>query len=121
MAHIANRISFDAVKRCAAPTIWFAMHTCWWTHDPSHLYKLPGSNLPCDPRGSVLMMAPLAEFLEAAEANPGHYGKHGLKALMAAHHENCQVAADDPRPTSLRKWDEYNAAIDAQAGAQSDG
>jgi hypothetical protein len=113
MAYIANRICLEQIKACTAPTVYFAMHTCWWTHDPSHLYTLPGTSIPCDPRGSVLMNAPLADFIAAAEGNPGHYGKHGLAAFMAAHHLNCQVAADDPRPTSLKTWDEYNQALDA--------
>jgi hypothetical protein len=68
--------------------------------------------LPCDPRGSVLFMTDDVEgFLTAAENNSAHYGRHGLRAFMAAHHQNC-IDPRSLRPTSATTWDEYNDAID---------
>ena len=69
--------------------------------------------LPCDPRGSVLFQTEDVQgFLNAAASNPQHYGKHGLRAFMAAHHSNAQLSLTDPRPWSAESWDEYNAALD---------
>ena len=69
--------------------------------------------LPCDPRGSVLFETDNVQgFLDAAERNPEYYGRHELRAFMAAHHSNCQRALDDPRPWSAESWDEYNDALD---------
>jgi len=52
-------------------------------------------------------------FLNSAVANSGHYGKHGLRAFMAAHHDNCQVSETDERRTCLETWGQYNDALDA--------
>lgn len=69
--------------------------------------------LPCDPRGSVLFQTDNIEgFLMAAEDNADHYGKHGIRAFMAAHHSNCVISLTDLRPTSGREWQEYNDALD---------
>jgi hypothetical protein len=112
MAVIVERIGLPQVIAAAPPIIFVAMHTCWWTHDRRHICINPKSRLPCDPRGSVLMEMPPEPFFEAVQAHPEHYGKHGIRALMAAHHLNCQTTADDPRPTSLETWEEVNAALD---------
>ena len=69
--------------------------------------------LPCDPRGSVLFMTDHVEgFLTAAENSSAHYGKHGLRAFMAAHHLNCIESSTSLRPWSAAGWQEYNDAID---------
>lgn len=97
--------------------VYYSVNTCWWVCDPPN--KPPGfktlqyqtdSGLPCDPRGGMLMQTDLAGFIQAAEENPDHYGRHGLRALMAAFHGN--VNTDDMRPTCFRSWDEYNNLID---------
>ena len=69
--------------------------------------------LPSDPRGSVLFETDDVQgFLNKAAENPAHYGRHGLRAFMAAHHSNCQRGLEDARPWSAESWDEYNAALD---------
>ena len=93
--------------------VCYAVHTCWWCILSDNPYSLPPDHqLPCDPRGSVLMQGELGKFLEAAKANPDHYGKHGLKAFMAAYHGN--LLTDDGRPTSLERWAKYNEILDTQ-------
>jgi len=117
--------------------IYYASHTCWWTHDPGDLWKLitrangkvaQGTQLiapddptpygvltiPSDPRGSVLFQTDDVEgFLRAAEEHPTHYGKYGLKALVAAHAKNC---VDDVtgRPWSSPNWEDYNLTLEQQ-------
>ena len=69
--------------------------------------------LPCDPRGSVLFETDDVEgFLKSAVENYSHYGKHGLRAFMAAHHLNCVLDLTTQRPWSGVSWDEYNEALD---------
>lgn len=72
-----------------------------------------GRGLPCDPRGSVLFQTDdAAGFLKAAELHGSHYGRHGIRAFMAAHHQNCVLTLVDERPWSGASWDEYNDALD---------
>ncbi|MEA2175336.1 MAG: hypothetical protein QOD00_2928 [Blastocatellia bacterium] len=69
--------------------------------------------LPCDPRGSVLMETEDVQgFLNQAASNPEYYGKHGLRAFMAAHHSNSQKSLTDLRPWSEETWEAYNEALD---------
>lgn len=69
--------------------------------------------LPCDPRGGVLFQTDDIEgFLQAAIKNVTHYGKHGLRAFMAAHHENCILSFENPIPWCDRDWQAYNDALD---------
>ena len=89
---------------------YWAVNTCWWTADSKHLYRGPGG-LTMDPRGSVLMQAGLGGFLESAEKNIEHYGRHGLRAFMAAYHMNI-VSEPGMNPTSFESWAEYNRLID---------
>jgi hypothetical protein len=115
MAYITHRVTLAAIRAAHPTHIYYSAGTCWWTHDPQHLYTHP-SGLPCDPRGAPLYeTADVEGFLAAAEAHPEHYGRHGIAAFLAAHHANCQVGASDARPTCLKTWEEYNAALDAQA------
>ena len=110
MPHINIVTTLEEIKESQPDTIWYAFHTCWWTHREEDLRTLE-NGLPCDPRGSVLMMRSADSFFAAAEANPSHYGINGLKALEAAHNDNCVVGRFDPRQTSLRTWGEYNALL----------
>lgn len=71
------------------------------------------TGLPCDPRGSVLFQTEHVEaFIQTAKEKSEHYGKHGIRAFLAAHHLNCVVGLFDKRPTSGVHWDEYNKGID---------
>lgn len=116
MVQIVERISLEEVRAAQPAMIYYATSTCWWTHDPEHLGRHPENGLPCDPRGSMLFETDDAQdFLKSAIENDEHYGKHGLRAFMAAHHLNCQIVEPGkaPRPWSLREWAEYNAFLDA--------
>lgn len=107
---IFENITLADVRAAKPKKIFYAANTCWWTHDPAHLGRKPDSGLPCDPRGSVLFETEDVEgFLQAAEAHPEHYGKHGLRAFLAAHHQN---ACLNGRPWSAGSWDSYNSALD---------
>ncbi len=111
-----NAKSFGELREQAAreTDLVYAMRTCWWKFGRP-IYSIPGDKygLPCDPRRSPLleMTNPLG-FIKAAEDNPTHYGRHGLRAFAAAYHGNV-VAIETGHPTSLNTWDEYNAVIDA--------
>lgn len=113
MIKIVENITLTDIKATRPDMIFYGATTCWWTHDPSHLGTNAGG-LPCDPRGGVLFQTEDVEgFLRAAEQNPGHYGRHGLRTFLAAHHLNCQRSEDDSKPWCMRTWDEYNQALDA--------
>ena len=91
--------------------VCYAISTCWWCLLRDHPgYQVQG--LPADPRGSMLMQAPIGPFLKSAEANEAHYGKYGLKAFMSAYHGN--LVTDDGRPTSFEGWKKYEELLDAQ-------
>lgn len=75
--------------------------------------KVHAPGLPCDPRGSVLFETDNIEaFLTAAEENPARYGKHGLRAFVAAHHQNCFAALFYEKHWSETTWQHYNDALD---------
>ena len=78
------------------------------------------TDLPCDPRGGMLMETPDPEaFLAAAEENSEAYGEHGLDAFIAAHNDNCVVSPTDHRNTCLRTWAEYNALLATKRNAKA--
>lgn len=108
------------ITRGDVAKIYYGANTCWWTHDPAHLYRTKPlgpmrHSLPCDPRGGMLMETdePL-RFIAAAEAAPTHYGSHGLATFMAAHHSNATIydaALATTRPWCVADWAAYNRAI----------
>lgn len=122
MPHIINQTTLQAVKddiaRDPDAMIYYGVNTCWWTHRSEDLRRIKSfeknEGLPCDPRGGVLMMAPALDFIENAEQQPEHYGRHGLAAFIAAHNDNCVVdrKADPLRQWCMRSWEEYNALLD---------
>jgi hypothetical protein len=110
---IKNRTTLEEIKNVAVDSsrLVYGFNTCWWKiGDP--VYSRVG--MPCGPRGEMLLETddPIT-FLAIAMANPGHYGKHGLDAFVAAYHGN--LVTEDGHPTSLESWDEYNRLIDDQA------
>lgn len=89
--------------------VCYAIGTCWWCLLANHPgYK--NGQLPCDPRNSLLLQAPVGKFIKSAKANPNYYGKYGLKTFMAAYHGN--LFTDDGKPTSLETWEQYEALLD---------
>jgi len=111
--HLNWFMGFEALKAAAKSynRLVYGFNTCWWKlGDPIYTHK---SGLPCGPRGEVLLETddPMG-FIEAAEKNPDHYGRHGLKAFAAAYHGN--VRTEDGKPTSFDSWDKYNALIDRE-------
>jgi hypothetical protein len=80
--------------------------------------------LPCDPRGGMLFETDnVSGFLAAARRNPESYGRHGLRAFVAAHHLNSVLSLEGQRPWCEREWDAYNDALDRldARGAQGGG
>lgn len=121
---VIEQITLEEVREVRAARIYYSSRTCWWTHDPAHLCRHPQAGIPCDPRGAPLFETDDAEgFLRRAEQIPEHYGRHGLRAFMAAHHLNAVVGVSDLRATCGTEWEEYNAALDrldARKGAESE-
>lgn len=114
---IREQVTFEQVY-AEAETIWYAVGTCWWTHNAEDVREatiLGGDGkggIPLDPRGSPLMYAPddAKRFLDSARESAGHYGTHGLRAFMAAHHRN--AFDEGGKPTSSPDWSAYNEALD---------
>jgi hypothetical protein len=104
-------VTLESLKKLSPKTIYYGATTCWWTHDPSHLGIHPENGLPCDPRGGVLLQTQFVDnFLDTASQNPNHYGKHGIRTFLAAHHENTIELLG--HPWCYKTWDEYNALLD---------
>lgn len=64
-----------------------------------------GMIIPLDPTGSPLYMTdnPL-DFIKKSEGRPGHFGRHGIKAFLMAHHQNTKVHG--------LNWNFYNQMLD---------
>ena len=115
MPKIVEKLTLEQIKALAqhANRLVYAMNTCWWKIG-NPIYRHPdGGILPCGPRGEMLLETdnPLG-FIAAAENSVDHYGKHGLRAFVAAYHGN--LIADNGNPTSLKTWQEYNDLISKQ-------
>lgn len=99
---------------------FYSINCCWWTSFPEDLGLLPpvaydpnknrivknpgGPRLPCCPHcGSVLMQAPLIDFIESAKTTPTHYGKYELETFIASHERNCK--------SCFRNWERYDIFI----------
>ena len=64
-----------------------------------------GHQTPLDPTGSPLMqIKECMDWVTEAEKKPEHFGRHGLKAFILAHHQN------SVKP--CKTWEEYNLIID---------
>lgn len=110
---IVERTTLQDVRKAIPSMIFYGANTPWWTHRASDLRRHPQSGIPCDPRGGVLFQTDnVIGFIESAVKNPEHYGRHGIRAFMAAHNDNCQVSETDTRKTCLDNWDQYNEALD---------
>lgn len=63
----------------------YSVFCTWWTSFPEDLGKNP-LGVPCCPHcGSVLMQAPLNDFIEAAKNDPQNYGQYGITTFIKAH------------------------------------
>jgi hypothetical protein len=112
---IDYEVSMDEVKQRAKRNklIRYGANTMWWGMDDAPWYSTDSVGLPCDPRGGMLMQTEDAlGFLKAAEENPQHYGKHGLRAFLLSLH-GC-VVTEDGKPTCFDTWQAYNDLIDAE-------
>ncbi len=105
--------------------VFYSAKTCWWTTDPDDLCCEHGqpmrecpdnyTGIPLDPAGAPLLQTDKVEsFLQDAENNLHHYGKHGIAAFILAYHGN--IVSDDEHelPRCAVKWDRYNELLDAQ-------
>lgn len=110
--HFTGAVTMEDVRAAKPRMIYYGANTCWWTHDRQHISIHPEAKLPCDPRGGMLYQTDNVEgFLEAAEANPDHYGAHGLTTFMAAHHLNMVRSETDQRPWCFRTFTEYESVV----------
>jgi len=112
-------VNFDKIK---ARVLWeyvtnpeelvcYSTGSCWWCILRDNPYKYC---LPTDPLGAVLLQAPIKEFIDNANENTDHYGKHGIQAFWAAYHGVVLTETQMGRwvPTALTSWDEYNKLLD---------
>lgn len=111
---VVDEFSLDFIKAYAknADRLVYGFQTPWWkVGNPCYTTI---HRLPCGPRSEMLLETdkPL-DFIAQAEANPTHYGKHGLRAFVAAYHGNL-IVESNKRPTSFDSWDQYNEAIDGK-------
>lgn len=91
---------------------FYSANCCWWTSFPDDLGKLPpvkyvpgspgkpgrimadpgGHQLPCCPHcKSVLLQAPLINFIAYAKEQPEHYGRSQLKNFTQSHERNSRT------------------------------
>ena len=99
-------------------TAFYSIGCCWWTSFPKDLGKLApvkynhetkmiepnpgGPGLPCCPHcGSLLMQAPLDDFIKSAKETPFHYGEGGLDVFVQSHERNSHCC--------FTKWAMYKA------------
>lgn len=120
MAIILNRVTLQAVRDAFPRTIYYCETGCWWTHVAAQAGRPVDGQHRCPAGHPVVADADVAGFLAAAEAYPGHYGRHGTVALMAAHAENCIADATTRASACLPAWEDYNALLDAQLGGPVD-
>lgn len=98
-------------------TAFYSVFCCWWTSFPDDLgragrrtdqldagewerMKVDDDGIPgCPHCGSVLMEAPLQEFIASAAQNPDHYGPGRLSAFERAHERNAHCCHRD--------WEDY--------------
>jgi len=86
----------------------YSMGCCWWTSFPEDLGRtgspidemiivsesgnetaVTPPSFPCCPHcGSLLMQAPLLDFIKQAHGKPNHFGEGGIDTFIAAHHRN---------------------------------
>jgi len=96
----------------------YSVGCCWWTSFPEDLGTTPSQKvtfytpqmeldvggLPCCPHcGSVLMQAPLEDFLKSAADHPEHYGPNGLDTFLKAHSRNAK--------TCYKSWALYDTEV----------
>ena len=120
---IDHEVTMEQIEKRLKKTkiVLYGAQSCWWATSWVEVYKHPINQLPCDPLGGMLMQTDdgniqsAMQFIESAKSNPGHYGKHGIRAFLLAHHGCVQVIS--PRtgnkvPTCFGTWGEYNELID---------
>lgn len=106
--------------------IYFSEACLWWTHldsdareatqrgidyqkaiasfNGSALFKIPKGFT--DPLGNAVKKFPdAAAWMRSSMGNPLSYGKHGLRAFMFTHHQNCSDYFSN-------KWENYNRKLD---------
>lgn len=84
----------------------YSVGCCWWTSFPEDLGVTGEHRLPCCPHcKSVLMQAPLLDFVDAARANPDHYGSFcGLDVFTSAHSRNANWCRPTWYDYQIRFW-----------------
>jgi hypothetical protein len=113
IAEVRTLRSLDEIRKAKPEMVFYSARTCWWTTNPKDLGC--GPDVPLDPAGAPLFQTDDVEgFLASAEAEPEHYGRHGLEAFILAYHGN--VVSTDGLPRCSPHWEQYNKLLDALEG-----
>lgn len=68
---------------------------------PGKTIKIPPPQFPCCPHcGSLLMQAPLFDFIKQSRQNESHFGEAGILNFTTAHSRNAS--------TCYQEWGEYD-------------
>jgi hypothetical protein len=115
LPHIEIVVDLDTIKHQLknhglAGGIYYSNGSCWWSHHRSHAMLKPGMKCPLD--GQIFFEKDWEAWLDGAHDNPSYYGRHGLLALIAAHHSNVRDGASGG-PFAAKSWRIYNEALDA--------
>jgi len=107
-----ERVTIEDVRAAKPKGIYYSMVSMWWTHLENARGRT-GLGIRCDPAANELMYTEDVEgFLTSAEESSDTYGKHGLRAFMAAHSSNTSWSVDNPLQWCSSDWDDYNRLID---------
>lgn len=100
---------------------FYSTGCCWWTSFPEDLGQTApmrydegkhtvvsdrkGHRLPCCPHcSSLLLQAPLRNFIEQAKGQVEHYGPSGVDAFIVSHERNCRIC--------FTHWKNYDLFLD---------
>lgn len=120
MYQVLELVTLDSLLTFPPHMIFYGANHLWWTSNPKDLREtdpvikdgrtiVPGG-IPCDPLGGVLFQTQnVSNWLDKAKEKPEHFGKHGLRAFMLAHHGNLTWKGRD---WCFKTWDEYNRVLD---------
>jgi hypothetical protein len=116
LPHIEFTTDYDLIEtqlraHGTAGAIYYSGKSCWWSHQRGHALA-GGAGMICPAGGQIFMEKDWRGWLESARENPAHYGQHGMRALLAAHHANVRSAKNGGF-YAAKTWRPYNEAIDA--------
>lgn len=113
--HVDIGMTWDLIEtqlehHSVAAAIFYSTGSCFWSHLRA-ASLLNGPAMLCPAGGQIVMERDWRAWLETARSNTGHYGAHGLEALLAAHHSNVRHPQTGA-PYAAKSWRPYNLALD---------